>query len=310
MPVIVKKGLPCAQELRQEGQLIFEGESIADLRIGLLNLMPEKVIAERQFARRLGRDDVTVSLDLLKMESQQCQTSDPTHIDKYYSNLTSEKLRTLDGLIITGAPVEKLRFEEVDYWHELVTILGHVKQMRLPNLLICWAAQASLYHHYGIEKTELPKKAFGVFRQNILNHNSALLAGISKSLTMPVSRHTTTDYSQLFPIAGIKLVAGSTNTGPALLEDEHSATSFLFNHLEYEADTLNHEYQRDMVKGLNPDKPVGWKGANLWIGRDDTPWQHQGSRLYFNWLDQVIHSKAEKRIKPDTGTASFGKMVA
>ncbi len=310
MPVVVKKGLPCARELRQEGQLIFEGNSNTDLKIGLLNLMPEKATAERQFTRRLGRDDVTVSLELLKVESHRCQNSDPAHMEKFYSNATAENLQALDGLIISGAPVERVRFEEVDYWPELVTILQQVKQLKLPNLLICWAAQASLFYHYGIEKTEFPRKAFGLFRQNILNRDSALLSGVSKSLMMPVSRYTTTEYCHLFPMTGIKIVAGSAKTGPAVLEDELARTSYLFNHLEYESDTLNLEYQRDLVKGLNPSKPVGWAGSKHWVGRNDTPWQYQGARFYFNWLDQVRRYKAEKDEEHRISTGHSGKMVA
>lgn len=307
MPVIVKKGLPCARELRQEGQMIFEGDSRADLKIGLLNLMPEKQVAERQFVRRLGRDDVTVSLELLRMGTHDCQTGDPAHIDAYYSNVTDKKLQGLDGLIITGAPVEKLRFEEVDYWAEMVTVLDFLKESRMPSLLICWAAQAALYHHYGIEKKALSKKAFGLFRQNILNRNSSLLKGISRSLMMPVSRYSTTDFNHLYPVTDLKVVAGSAQTGPALIEDEAFSAALLFNHLEYEADTLNHEYQRDLVKGLSPDKPVGWGAVRHRMGRDDTAWKYQGAQFYFNWLDRVMRESADKW---NTSCVSPGMMVA
>jgi len=287
MPICVNKGLPCARQLREEGQMVFEGTTKPELVIGLLNLMPDKQAAERQFARRLGRDDLNVSLKLFRMNTQVCRTSGPYHLRRHYDLIDEEKIKALDGLIITGAPVEKRRFEDVDYWAEMTRVLSAITRNRLPTVFVCWAAQAALYHYHEVAKINLPVKAFGVEVQDVFDTNSDLLCGLSDTLLTPVSRHSAVDYSDLFRLPSIKIIAGSATTGPAILEDQLAKQTFIFNHFEYEVDTLNVEFQRDLAKGLSPTKPdYQFSRTNL-DKVSPCPWAYQGQTFYSNWLDMV-----------------------
>ncbi|MEH6526921.1 MAG: homoserine O-succinyltransferase [Sneathiella sp.] len=287
MPICINKGLPCARQLREEGQMVFEGNSTTDLVIGLLNLMPDKQVAERQFARRLGRDDLNVSLKLYRLNNQVCRTSGPYHLHRHYDHIDEEKIKTLDGIIITGAPVEKLRFEDVDYWAEMTRVLSAITRNKVPVVFVCWAAQAALYHYHNVAKTNLPTKAFGVEVQDVFDSTSDLLRGLSDTLLTPVSRHSALDYSDLFRLPSVKIVAGSATTGPAILEDQIAKQTFILNHFEYEMNTLNVEYQRDLAKGLSPVKPKYQFSRTTLDQAPSCPWEYQGQTFYSNWLDIV-----------------------
>ncbi|USG60858.1 homoserine O-succinyltransferase [Sneathiella marina] len=287
MPICVNKGLPCAHQLREEGQVVFEGPVKSDLVIGLLNLMPDKKVAERQFARRLGRDDLNVSLKLFRMNDQVCRTSGQYHLRRHYDLIDEQQIIGLDGIIVTGAPVEKLRFEDVDYWTEMADVLSIISKNKVPAVFVCWAAHAALFHFHNVAKIDLPQKAFGIEIQDVFETASDLLRGLTDTLLMPISRHSAVDYSDLFRLPSVKIVAGSATAGPAILEDPLAKQTFILNHFEYEADSLNVEFQRDLAKGLSPVKPDYQYLKTNTDKVSPSPWEHQGQTFYSNWLDIV-----------------------
>lgn len=294
MPIILPEGLPAAARLRAEGISVAEvpggrggRDPVADprpLRILLLNLMPTKAQTETQLARLLGGAGLPVALTLAVPDGYRSRTTGPEHIARHYRRWSEIRHRAFDGMIVTGAPVETLPFEAVDYWTNLTEILDWAQGSVGRSLHICWSGQAALKHRHGVEKRALPHKAFGVFRQSVLAPRSPVLAGFGATFPVPVSRHSEVARADLPHGRGLTVLAESAQSGLCLVEDRPYRSLYMFNHLEYDADTLDREYRRDLAAG----RPIA-PPSNSYPGNDPTRpprnvWRAHGRRFVGNWL--------------------------
>ena len=263
-----------------------EGERVR--HVLLLNLMPQKLVTELDIARTLAETGRTVCLTLVRLPGQTFKTTPMEHILQFYRELTSELLAEADGLIVTGAPLENIAFEEVRYWQLLEQAMDEAARRRLPALYICWAAQAALYHFYKIPKHPLPHKMFGIFEQKVLHTESAAMQGLAPAFPMPNSRHTEVRRAD-FPAAGeLQILCESEESGiGAAYSEKHSAT-FIVGHLEYEPFTLHNEYRRDLAKGLPIQPPLHYYIGAPEAARPDYTWHAAAVRFYANWLDTCL----------------------
>jgi len=292
MPILVQKGLPATEILKKENVFVMEKEralqqDIRPLRIAIVNLMPTKEITETQLIRMLANTPLQVDLHLLTMDSHESKHTDPMHMEMFYKTYDEIKNQRFDGMIITGAPVEFLPFEEVDYWNELSSIMEYTKNNVFSTMHICWGAQAGLYHHYGIDKHVLPDKIFGVFIHKVMKKRSRLTRGFDEEFYAPHSRHTTVRSEDIEKVPDLEILAKSEEAGLHIVASKNMRRLFIQGHSEYERDTLRLEYERDLAKGL-PIKPP----KNYFM--DDDPkkkiimrWSGHGNLFYANWLNFV-----------------------
>jgi len=290
MTVFVPRGFTALNELITEGCAVSEGRPSKALRIGLLNLMPDKKITERQFARVLNYADKDVQLVLLRMGTRVSKKVDVNNFEAIYTAARRDVLDGLDGLIITGAPVEHLEFSQVDYWCELMGILEHLARVNLATLFICWSAQATLHYYYGIQKRPLANKAFGVFPQWKIGVHSPLVVGLGEMFDTPVSRYSTILPLDLLRCSALELIAGSDFTGPGIVVDLQYEFTYMFNHLEYEADTLQCEFQRDVRHGRAANRPVNFGTSGELGNLSECTWSNNAVSFFYNWVDQVRQS--------------------
>ncbi len=288
MCLFLPHNLPAAATLRDEGFRICNSSAetlpTTGLRIALLNLMPNKTETELQFARALARTGFEIELILLKPASHTCKTACPEHLNKYYKTWGDIRHETLNGLIISGAPVETLPYEEVSYWDELTSIFDASRRQGLECLFVCWAAQAALQHFHNVPKHTLPEKAFGVFPQQVLQFGSSYVLGMGAQFPCPVSRHTEVRWADLMGHDQLQVLAGSKDEGLCLVEERKAGALYMFNHLEYGAETLVAEYQRDLEREGACPLP-----ANCF--RYDDPdlepeysWAASSDAFFTNWL--------------------------
>lgn len=297
MAIILPHNLPAAAILRRDGIDVIDagqvdGRGRPPLRIAVLNLMPCKSTTETQIARRLGDTDHTVDLTLFIPDSHQPKTTASNHIDSFYKRWSDIRHRRFDGLIITGAPVETLPFEDVFYWQEMTEIFDWAQRNALRRYYICWAAQAALYHFHSVDKQTLPAKRFGVYEQRIRTPDHPIFNGLAGKIPTPVSRHSETREADLPRDSGVSILAGSADAGLALLEDAPRQTLLMFNHLEYDPETLPTEYERDRNAGKAIALP-----ANTFRGDDPTqrptaPWNRPARQFFANWLSDVQAASA------------------
>jgi homoserine O-succinyltransferase len=294
---MLPEGLPARNALIGEG-VVVTGHA-APLKLALVNLMPRKIDTEFQIARMLAASPHTVDVTLLLPSGHEPKTTHGDHIRRFYRPWEEVADLRFDGLIVTGAPVELLPFEAVDYWPSLTGLFdwarGHVGE----SLYICWAAQAALYHAHGVGKRELDAKAFGVFEQPLATRHHRLVRGMGPVMTTPVSRHTTVDGRDIDEVADLVTVAGSRTTGPCLVADDQRRAAYMFNHLEYEADTLLREYRRDLAAGLDTRPP-----ANLDLRARASldcapPWQRDAGLFFHNWVVAMARRRCCDDCRPD-----------
>jgi homoserine O-succinyltransferase len=295
MPIKIPSRLPAKRVLQEEGvHFIEEGDAIRQdirpLRIALLNLMPEKIKTETQIARVLGGTPLQIEIILLKLGTHKSKTTPEQHLLDFYHPWKTVRDQKFDGLIITGAPIEKLPFEEVSYWPELVEIFdwsrGHVHGL----FNLCWGAQAALYHFHGIPKYMLPAKCFGVYRHRVLNPGSLLMRGLNDEFSVPVSRHTENRRADFGHIEELEILLESRDAGVSLVYDSRRRHVHMFNHLEYDSTTLDDEYRRDLVNGAEIGLP--W---NYYPGDDAgqapvNTWRSNGHILYSNWINLLYQT--------------------
>ncbi len=258
MPVILPPELPARPTLVGEGvEVLSPGEAkrlqLRPLRIALLNLMPTKAKTETQIARMLGGTPFQIDLTLFVPDGYAPKTTPAGHMAAFYRRFSEIRDRQFDGLIVTGAPVETLPFEEVSYWDELTRILDWSRSHVRRSFYICWAAQAALQHFHGVPKHGLEQKLFGVFRHRVVKPDADILRGFGDGFAVPVSRHTEVRAADLPSGCGVEILAHSTEAGLCLLEESARGAFYMFNHLEYDTDTLRDEYLRDLEAG----KPIG-----------------------------------------------------
>ena len=259
MSIQLPHGLPAADTLGREGLHVIRSRTTGGaqwLNVLLVNLMPDKATTERQFARLLGATSHAVQITLICPESHVSRNTPSEHIQRYYRTWSEVRHETFDGMIITGAPVELLAFQEVDYWPELVRILEWSRWNVGSSLHVCWAAQAALYHFHGVPKHQLHRKAFGLFAQDVVVPGATIVSGLEEGFKAPVSRHTEVRLADLRRVRELDVVASSPESGICLVQEGHGQTLYMTNHLEYEADTLWKEYLRDRAGGKGTALPA------------------------------------------------------
>lgn len=292
MPIKIPDDLPARRTLDEEGVATigeFEAvhQDIRPLRIALLNLMPDKIRTETQLARLLGSTPLQVEITLLKTATYESKNTPEQHLIAFYQTWEQVKDQKFDGLVVTGAPVETLPFERVDYWDELTAIFDWATDHVYSTFYVCWGAQAALHHFYDVPKYELPRKRFGVFQHEVLLRSPNLLRGFDDRFLVPVSRHTEVRREDIPEVKGLNLLAESPDSGVCLVEDQTRRAVYMFNHLEYDTGTLQVEYDRDVAAGLEIQIP-----RNYFPNDDPTQepmnlWRAHAHLLFWNWLATV-----------------------
>ncbi len=294
MPIKIPNALPATDTLRSENIFVMTEtramtQDIRPLQILLLNLMPTKIDTETQLARVLGNTPLQIELELIAPAGHVSKNTSQEHMLAFYKTFDQVKHRTFDGLIITGAPVEMMDFEEVDYWPELCEIMEWSKTHAHSTLHICWGAQAGLYYHYGIRKQLLPEKLFGVFRHTVEDPNYILFRGFDDKFWVPHSRNTTVHREDIEAIEGLKVLSASPEAGVYAVKSPESRQVFLMGHAEYDPDTLKKEYLRDVAAGVDIQLP-----KNYFSGDDPSQppivrWRSCAHLLYANWLNYCVY---------------------
>ena len=294
MPIKIPNGLPARETLESENIFVMPEtraltQNIRPLRIALLNLMPTKVVTETQLSRLLGNTPLQVELELIQVRSHKSKNTSQEHMLAFYKTFDEVENQFFDGMIITGAPVEQMPFEEVDYWDELCHIMEWSKTHVHSTFHICWGAQAALYYHFGIEKVPLAKKLFGVFPHKVVYKNPILLRGFDDIFWVPHSRHTTVRWEDVAAVPEIKILAGSEEAGLYAMITPGGRQVFITGHSEYDPETLKLEYLRDKNAGLPIDVP-----KNYFPDDDDTKppmvrWRGHANLLYSNWLNYIVY---------------------
>lgn len=295
MPIRINNDLPAKSILEQENIFIMpeeraEAQDIRPLKILLLNLMPTKIITETQFLRLLSNTPIQVEIDFLCTTSYTPTNTSHEHLIKFYESFADIRDRRYDGMIITGAPVEQMAFEEVDYWQEFAEILEWSKTHVYSTLYICWAAQAGLYYHYGVPKYDLPRKTFGVF-PHTLNHThpDKLFRGFDDVFFVPHSRHTEVRREDILQHKELTILSESPEAGVLAVADQLSRKFFICGHPEYDPLTLKAEYDRDYNKGLNPDIPVNYYPNDDPTQTPIVRWRSTANLLFYNWLNYYVY---------------------
>ena len=294
MPIKIPDALPAAQTLLNENIFTITErramtQDIRPLRILVLNLMPTKIVTETQLARVLGNTPLQVEMELLKTSTHTAKNTAPEHMLAFYKTFDQVKDERFDGMVITGAPVENMPFEEVSYWAELCEIMEWSKSHVTSTLHICWGAQAGLYYHYGIDKVPLSEKMFGIFPHKVTHTGSILFRGFDDEFMVPHSRHTTVNREDVAAVEGLKILAESEEAGLFAVSTDKGRQIFIMGHAEYDADTLATEYFRDKNLGLPIKVPV-----NYFPDDDDTKtpkvtWRSSANLLYSNWLNYFVY---------------------
>jgi homoserine O-succinyltransferase len=301
MSIHVPAGFAARDQLAIEGCRISTGTCRRSFRIGLLNLMPNKEDTERQFARMLCQTNTPIEMVLLHMASHEARNCGADYLHRLYRPANTDVLETLDGIIVTGAPVEQFHFTAVDYWREFAPVLDFIRTRQLPALFICWSAQAALYRYYGIAKRSLLRKAFGVFPQHIMDGGSDLAHGLGPVFPTPVSRHTTVCDADILRNHELRLIAASNRTGPALIDERDGVACYLFNHLEYEHDTLEKEHDRDLAGGEDYGRPLDHAMSRVGAPIYRRSWAPAANRFFTNWVARIAvrrKSCADIRLVP------------
>ena len=294
MPIQIPNDLPAASTLLQENIFVMtqqraESQQIRPLEIVLLNLMPTKIATETQLSRLLGNTPLQVHLELMHMSSHRSKNISQEHLLTFYKSFDELKHRKFDGMVITGAPVELMDFEDVDYWQELCQIMEWSKTNVHSTFHICWGAQAGLYYHYGVPKYPLDKKLFGVFEHEADYKRAILLRGFDDVFWAPHSRHTTIHREDVEKIPGLKILASSKEAGVYAVMSKGGRQIFVTGHSEYDPETLNNEYVRDKNQGLEIAVP-----KNYFPNDDDTQapivrWRGHANLLFSNWLNYFVY---------------------
>ena len=294
MPIQIPNDLPAAEILQNENIFVMkqtraETQQIRPLEIVLLNLMPTKIVTETQLSRMLGNTPLQVHLELMMLSSHKPKNTPEEHLLAFYKTFDDLKDRKFDGMVITGAPVENLPFEKVNYWEELKQIMEWSKDHVHSTFHICWGAQAGLYYHYGIQKYPLPEKLFGVFPHKADYKRAILLRGFDDEFWVPHSRHTTIHREDIEAIPGLKILASSEEAGVYIVMNKEGRQIFVTGHSEYDPDTLEREYFRDKYAGLPIQVP-----KNYYPNDDDSMapivrWRGHGNLLYSNWLNYFVY---------------------
>ena len=294
MPIRVQNDLPVKEILESENIFVMDEhrathQDIRPIQIGLLNLMPLKEDTELQILRSLSNTPLQVDVSFITVSTHQSKNTPTSHINKFYHKFCDIKERKFDGFIITGAPVEQIPFEDVDYWEELTEIMEWTKTHVTSTIHLCWGAQAAMYYHYGIEKQPIDGKMFGVFKHKVMNRRIPLVRGFDDVFMAPHSRHTETPLSKVHADERITVLAESDEAGLFLAMAEDGRQIFVMGHPEYDRVTLDGEYKRDLSKNLPIEMPKNYYPENDPSQRPLLTWRATANNLYTNWLNYYVY---------------------
>ncbi len=295
MPIRIPANLPAYDILRSEGVNVMDEatanrQEVRPLQIGLLNLMPKKEQTETQFARLIGASPIQIELTLIRMTEHKAKNTSAEHMGSFYQSFQDIKHRNFDGLIITGAPIEHLPYEEVSYWDEMLEVMDWTQTNVLSTFGVCWGGMALIYHHHNVPKHIIPEKHFGCFRHKNLAPASPYLRGFSDDFTVPVSRWTEVREKDIAADGGLDILMHSDEVGPCLIEDKERRSLYIFNHLEYDSDTLAQEYQRDINKGKDIEVPQDYFPDDDPVKPPENRWRSHAHLLYGNWINEIYQT--------------------
>ncbi len=293
MPIVIPKDIPAYDVLTQENIFVMpkkraDTQDIRPIEIAIVNLMPTKVVTETQLMRLLGNSSLQVNITLVKTQSYTGTNTAQTHMDKFYKNYSEIKDRYFDGMIITGAPVETLEYEEVKYWDELCEIMDFAERNVTSTIFICWGAQAALKYYYGIPKCPLQSKLFGVYKNRAIVDYELLLKGMNDRFSIPHSRYTSIDEGAVYKHEKLQVLAVGDDCGISIAKSADNRKFFFFGHSEYDRETLKNEYLRDLAKGVDIKKPDNYF-INGDIDNINMSWNSTGNLLFYNWLNYYVY---------------------
>ena len=296
MPINIPKALPAREELKQEKIFVMDEDrartqDIRPLNILILNLMPEKERTELQLLRLLGNTPLQVNITFLRMATHESKNVSKSHLDSFYTTFVDVKNRRFDGMIVTGAPIEHLPFEEVNYWRELTEIMEWTKQNVTSVLNICWGAQAALYYHYGIDKYELPKKLSGIYKHGVADPTIKLVRGFDEVFNAPHSRYTAVPMREIQEDPRLQLLSASDEAEAFIIMSTDHKHIMITGHLEYDATTLAEEYERDLAKGVDIDIPENYFPNNNVDEKPPNTWRSHTHLLFSNWLNYYVYQQ-------------------
>ncbi len=294
MPIKVQSNLPAIKVLESENIFVMPNEvalkqDIRPLKILILNLMPTKIETETQLLRLLGNSPLQVDIELLQMESHTSKNTSPHHLTTFYKTFNRVKDETFDGMIITGAPVEQIDFEKVDYWTELCEIMEWSKHNVYSTFHICWGALAGLYYHYGINKSQMPKKLSGIYNHTILNPHHPLMRGFDDSFLLPHSRYSGVREEDIKKTGALEVLAVSKQAGVTVICSRTGRQVFVTGHAEYDRETLANEYYRDCNRGINPAVPYNYFPDDDASKVPPITWRSNATLLFTNWLNYFVY---------------------
>lgn len=295
MPIRVHSNLPAYNILKSEGVMVMDNttanrQDIRPLKIGLLNLMPKKEQTETQFARLIGATPLQIELTLIRMTEHVAKNTPPEHMESFYQSFQDVKHEKFDGLIITGAPIEHLPFEEVSYWNEMKEVFEWTQTNVHSTFGVCWGGMAMIYYFHGVPKHLIDHKAFGCFRHKNLAPSSPFLRGFSDDFVVPVSRWTEIRAEDTTEIPDLRILMHSDEVGPCLIEDAPHRALYIFNHLEYDSGTLKEEYDRDVAKGTPVNVPINYYPNDDPSQEPENRWRSHGHLLYGNWINEIYQT--------------------
>ncbi len=296
MPVNIPKGLPAIETLKKENIFVMDNErastqEIRPLKIAVLNLMPIKITTETDLIRLLSNSPLQIEIDFVKLKSHTSKNTPIKHLQMFYKDFDSIRTQKYDGMIITGAPVEQMDFEEVNYWEEMKCIFDWARHNVTSTLYICWAAQAGLYKNYGIPKYDLPNKMFGVFKHSVSDKKNPIFRGFDDEFYVPHSRHTEVRRCDIEKIRELKIISESDDAGVYMVMARGGREFYITGHSEYSPNTLDEEYKRDLAKGLEINIPVNYYRNDDTNNKPVVRWKSHANLLFTNWLNYFVYQE-------------------
>ncbi|MBR2572897.1 MAG: homoserine O-succinyltransferase [Loktanella sp.] len=295
MPIKLPSALPAYDVLSKEGVMVLDEvtaarQDIRPLRIALLNLMPKKIQTENQFARLIGATPLQIEFSLIRMSEHQTRNTAAEHMEEFYKPFSEMRDEKFDGLIITGAPIEHLPFQDVTYWDELTQVFDWTQTHVHSTFGVCWGGMAMINYFHGVEKHLLDQKLFGCLRHHTAAAGSPYLRGFSDDCVIPVSRWTEMRQAEIDAVPGLKTLITSPEAGPALVEDAAHRALYIFNHFEYDTGTLKQEYDRDIANGTPINVPVNYYPGDDPLQAPQNRWRSHAHLLYGNWINEIYQT--------------------
>ena len=296
MPIKIEKSLPAVDILRKENIFVMDSDrashqDIRPIKILILNLMPQKIVTETQLLRLLANTPLQLEVEFLYMASHESKNTHSDHLEQFYKTFEQVKDSYFDGLIVTGAPVENLPFEAVDYWSELVSVLEWSNNHVFSTLHICWGAQAGLYARYGVQKHNMNRKLSGVYRQDVINNTNPLMRGFDDDFQSPHSRYTEVKAADISHLNDLEILSCGEEVGLSILASKNLREVYSFGHLEYDRDTLAQEYQRDCLAGKNPHIPKNYFRNDDPSTRPALSWNLPAAQFFTNWINYAVYQE-------------------